>query len=83
MVYFPASGFRSFKTGELSCIGGQMICWSSSSCSLSRTWGSSVNAFDPWLNVFSGDYRTCGFSIRCVQELTIIVKKYHFKPGVL
>lgn len=71
-VYFPASGQRSWTTGELGNVSTNGRCWKSSSNGLGElsNRGSDLNSNASNVNPLNTGYRAEGFPVRCVQELT-------------
>ena len=71
----PSAGYRRTLTGAVGGVGGEGLCWSSSS------FGGSGNSYDAGYLYFHSDRldplnannRSYGFSVRCVQHLRGIV----------
>ena len=67
-TWYPASGCRSFYSGNLTNVSGSGFCWSASP---SSKWACCLE-FDNYDNVYPSDKstRTLGYSVRCIKEGT-------------
>ncbi|GHS93529.1 hypothetical protein FACS1894207_0080 [Bacteroidia bacterium] len=64
--YFPACGIRHSTTGALDHVGTTGVYWTSSPNTLVFSYSVWVSGVGVSLD--TGNYRTCGFAVRCVVE---------------
>jgi len=67
-LFFPAAGSRSYNNGSLADAGKNGYYWSSTSSSPSGAWYQALNGTIPLANQSYIDYRSWGYSIRCVKN---------------
>lgn len=72
--YFPASGFRSADTGgAFKYVSTYGYYWASSAFASDSNFGAFLRGHNGVVNPFGAAWRADAFSVRCVQELTLIV----------
>ena len=66
-IWYPASGFRNGKNGNLFSVGYYGFCWSATPDGGSYTSGLLFNE-DGWVEPLGGVVRASGAPVRCLQE---------------
>ena len=68
-TFYPAAGYRDrVGTGALLAVGAYGYVWSSSTFASGGIYAGSVDFRATWVSPLSANYRSNGFSVRCVQE---------------